>query len=81
MYIVQCNNKAYYVDSTNDLKSRVKKHNLGQGAEYTRKYKPIKLAYFEEYPTRTEAEKREKQIKGWSRTKKEKLIKGEWKQT
>ncbi|MBU1017745.1 GIY-YIG nuclease family protein [Patescibacteria group bacterium] len=78
MYIVQCNNKAYYVGSTDDLKDRVKKHNLGQGAEYTKRYRPTKLVYFEECATRAEAEKRERQIKGWCRAKKEKLIKGEW---
>lgn len=80
MYIVQCNNKAYYVGSTDSLKNRVQKHNLGQGAEYTKKYRPVKLVYFEEYLTKKEAEKRERQIKGWSRAKKEKLINGKWKQ-
>ena len=80
MYIAQCNNRAYYIGSTDNVLKRIQIHNQGQGAEYTKKYRPIKLVHFEKYKTRREAEKRERQIKGWSRIKKEKLIKKEWKQ-
>ena len=78
-YIVKCANSAYYVGSTRNLSNRIKKHNEGQGANYTKKHRPIKLVYFEEYKNRKEAEKREKQIKGWSRSKKDNLIEGIWK--
>jgi len=78
MYILRCANNSYYVGSTDNITARIKTHNTGEGASYTKKYKPVKLVYFEEYETRKEAEKREKQIKGWNRLKKEKLIKGIW---
>lgn len=48
------------------------------GSKYTAKKKPEKLVYLEEYEDLQMARRREKQIKGWTRIKKEKLIKGEW---
>jgi len=51
------------------------RHQRGDGAEFTRRNKTFKLVYKEEFPTLIEARKREKQIKGWKREKKENLIK------
>ena len=48
------------------------------GSLYTSKHKPQRVVYLEEYENLDEARRREKQIKGWTRKKKEKLIKGEW---
>lgn len=77
-YILQCSNGKYYVGSTNDLDRRLKEHQAGLGSNYTRKHRPVKLVYYEEYQSVTEAFCREKQLHGWSRAKKEALIRGEF---
>ena len=77
-YILRLANDQYYVGSTIDLQRRIKEHNEGQD-KFTRSHLPVILVYFEEYQTQLEAWQREKQLHGWSRTKKEKLISGEWK--
>ncbi len=76
LYIIECENKALYTGITTDLKRRFNQHQTGQGGHYT-SYNPAKeIRYYEEYATRSEASKREAQIKKWSRTKKLALIKG-----
>ncbi len=77
MYILLCSNGQYYTGSTNDLERRMLEHNKGEGANFTRKHLPVKLIYFEEFDRIDEAFYREKQVQGWSRNKKEALIKGE----
>ena len=77
MYILECSNGAYYVGSTVDLERRLQEHQAGEGANYTSKYLPVKLVYWEEYQNIEEAFRREKQLHGWSRAKKEALIKGD----
>lgn len=77
-YILRLANDQYYVGSTVDLQRRIKEHNEGQD-KFTRSHLPVILVYYEEYQTQLEAWQREKQLHGWSRTKKEKLISGEWK--
>ena len=74
MYILKCSNDLYYVGSTNDLEKRIEQHNAGEGASYTRKHRPVKLVYFEEFQKIDDAFYREQQVKGWSRAKKEALI-------
>ena len=76
MYILQCRNWYYYVGSTSDLKKRLKEHQDGIGANFTRKYSPVKLVYYEEYERIEDAFEREKQVQRWSRKKKEALIYG-----
>ena len=77
MYILRLANQRYYVGCTYNLTKRVREHHSGQVC-YTKRFLPAELVYFEEYETKEEAAKRERQLKGWSRSKKEKLIKGEW---
>lgn len=77
MYILHCFNGQYYTGSTNDLERRMLEHNKGEGANFTRKHLPVKLIYFEEFDRIDEAFYREKQVRGWSRKKKEALIKGD----
>jgi putative endonuclease len=77
MYILLCSNGQYYTGSTKDLEKRLAKHNNGEGANFTRKHLPVQLVYYEEYDRIDEAFYREKQVQGWSRKKKEALIKGE----
>ncbi len=77
MYILECSDKTYYVGSTLDVYKRLQEHQDGLGANYTRRRRPVTLVYFEEYPDIKQAFYREKQVQGWSRRKKEALMKGE----
>ena len=76
MYILECANRTYYTGSTKYLEKRLKQHQNGEGANYTKKHLPIKLVYFEEFTRIDEALYREKQVQGWSRKKKAALIQG-----
>ena len=75
VYILLCSDGSYYTGSTNNLELRLQQHFSGEGSNYTQKHRPIKLLYFEEFSEMAEAFYREKQIQGWSRKKKEALIK------
>jgi putative endonuclease len=79
MYILQCSDGSYYTGSTNDLTRRLEQHKKGEGANHTKSRLPVKLIYFEEYSRIDEAFHREKQIQGWSRKKKEALIREDYK--
>ncbi len=61
--------------STNNLERRLTEHQNGEGANFTKKHLPVELVYFEEFQRIDEAFYREKQVQGWSRKKKEALIK------
>ena len=74
VYIVECANGTLYTGWTVNVEQRVKVHNAGRGARYTRMHGPVKLVYFEELPDRVAAQKRELEIKRWPRDKKLKLI-------
>jgi len=74
VYIVRCNNGFYYTGITSNLKRRITQHNLGIKTSIQNSRRPVKLVYREKYNSRMEAAKREKEIKGWTRKKKEKLI-------
>ena len=71
-YILKCNDGTLYCGWTNDLEKRVKTHNEGKGAKYTRARLPVTLVYYETFETSAEAQKREYQIK--QMTRKEKLF-------
>ncbi|MFH1286406.1 MAG: GIY-YIG nuclease family protein [Candidatus Magasanikbacteria bacterium] len=73
-YLARCNDKSLYIGSCKNLEKREKRHNKGEGANYTKVRRPIQIVYSEEYTTPVEARRREKQIKGWTRMKKERLI-------
>ena len=77
VYILQCSDNSYYTGHTNNLENRLKKHNSGHGAAYTRSRLPVKIIYNESHPDRSSALKREIQIKKWSRDKKMALIKND----
>ena len=74
MYILKCADGSYYTGSTKNLELRYKQHQLGEGANHTKKRLPVKLVYYEEYARIDDAFYREKQVQGWSRNKKEALI-------
>ena len=70
VYIAKCSDQTLYVGISNDVKKRIEKHNSGKGAQYTKGRTPLKLIYTEKHKNKSEARKREIQLKGWSRKKK-----------
>lgn len=74
MYILRCYDGSLYTGWTTDLEHRVKAHNEGKGAKYTRSRRPVELVYHEEFETKSEALKREAAIKRLSREEKLTLI-------
>ena len=73
-YILVCGDGSLYTGWTNDLEKRVKTHNAGQGAKYTRSRLPVRLVYFEAFADKREAQSREYQIKKLTRAQKLALI-------
>lgn len=78
MYILKCSNGKYYTGSTVNLENRLIQHQNGEGANFTKKFLPIELVFFQEFNTIEEAFIREKQVQGWSRKKKQAIINGEF---
>jgi len=74
VYLIQCEDKSIYTGVTNDLERRFLEHKDKTGGHYTRSHKVEKILYTEKYNTRSEALKREAQIKGWRREKKLALV-------
>lgn len=77
VYIVECNDKTLYTGYTSDITRRLKEHNGGRGAKYTRGRGPVRLVYTERFETRATAMRRECEIKRLSRKDKLKLVEGE----
>ncbi|HAT7818421.1 TPA: GIY-YIG nuclease family protein [Legionella pneumophila] len=79
VYILQCSDKSYYTGQTDNLEKRLTQHQdkMIPGC-YTSTRLPIELKYSQEFMSREEALNAERQIKGWSRRKKEALINGDW---
>ncbi len=73
-YIVECSDGTYYTGWTIDPERRIKTHNAGRGARYTRARRPVKLVYLEPQPDKVSAMKRERAIKAMTRLQKQKLI-------
>ncbi|GEQ06945.1 GIY-YIG nuclease family protein [Staphylococcus gallinarum] len=74
IYIVKCNDGSLYTGYAKNVEQRVAKHNNGQGAKYTKIRRPVKLVYQETFDNKSDALKREYEIKTYSRAKKLKLI-------
>ena len=74
VYILECRDGTLYTGITDRLEHRLKAHNEGKGAKYTRGRTPVELVYREEHPNRAQASKREYQIKQLSRAEKLRLI-------
>ena len=75
-YMLRCSDGSYYVGHTDKLERRLAEHETGATGGYTATRRPIRLVWFEEFPTREEAKVVEVQIKKWSRRKKEALMAG-----
>ncbi|AYX88891.1 GIY-YIG nuclease family protein [Staphylococcus cohnii] len=74
IYIVRCKDGSLYTGYAKDIEQRVAKHNSGQGAKYTKIRRPVELVYQEVFDTKSEAMKREYEIKTFSRQEKLQLI-------
>lgn len=76
VYMLQCADGSFYTGITTDVERRLHEHNhLNTAAKYTRARRPVHLVHQEESPSRSEAAKREYEIKQYNRNKKLKLIK------
>ena len=74
VYILKCLDNSFYIGQTSNLEKRVIAHNAGNGPKYTAVRRPVKLVYLESFTSHDKAIKREKQLKKWSRVKKQSLI-------
>ena len=77
-YMLRCADQTYYVGHSDELERRIAEHGFGQIPGYTATRLPVELVWSETFPSRIEALSAERQIKGWSRAKKEALIGGDW---
>ena len=77
-YMLLCSDNSYYVGYTDDLQKRFTEHEAGVGCVYTANRLPVRLVWSQEFATRDEAKAAEAQLKGWSRAKKEALIRGDF---
>ena len=76
VYILRCADGTLYTGWTTDLARRVKTHDAGKGAKYTRSRRPVRLAYFECFEEKVPAQQREREIKKLTRQEKGVLIAG-----
>jgi putative endonuclease len=74
IYILLCVDGSYYTGSTNDVEKRLEAHFADKGAKYTKSHKPVKLIYQEQFSTKSEALKREAEIKRMSKLNKKELV-------
>lgn len=78
VYMLQCADLSYYVGHTNDLEKRILEHQTGALTGYTATRRPVRVVFTQDFASREEALAAELQIKGWSRKKKEALIRDDW---
>ncbi|HKL13484.1 MAG TPA: GIY-YIG nuclease family protein [Halanaerobiales bacterium] len=74
VYIVKCADGTYYTGYTNNLKRRIKQHNEGEGAKYTKGRRPVKLVHSEQFETQSKAMQREYEIKQFKKARKIEII-------
>ena len=77
-YIPRCADKSYYTGHTDNLEKRIAEHQAGKGGGYTSTRLPVALVFSQEFPARDQALACERQVKGWSRKKKEAMMRGDW---
>ena len=78
VYILRCGDGSYYVGSTRNLQVRMQQHATGKGAKYTSRRLPIELVWAQETASIAEAYAWEKKVQGWSRAKREALMRDDW---
>ncbi len=79
VYILKCKDESYYTGHTDNLEKRLYEHRHSTIESYTTTRLPIELVFCEQFFTRLEALEMERRIKGWRRSKKEALMRGDWK--
>ena len=75
VYLIECKDGSLYTGITTNIERRFAEHKSGIGGHYTRSKEVVRVAYSEQHPDRSSAQKRESEIKGWRREKKLALIK------
>ena len=77
-YILRCADGSYYVGHTDDLERRIAEHQAGTLGGYTAQRRPVTLLWAQSFQTRDDAFAAERQLKGWSRAKKEAMMTRDW---
>lgn len=77
-YMLRCADGSYDLGHTDDLERRLASHATGEFPGYTRSRRPVQLVWTEMFDTREEAFERERQIKGWTRRKRQALAPSDW---
>jgi putative endonuclease len=79
LYILRCADGSYYVGTARkSLEARIGEHNAGSYGGYTATRRPVRMVFAQHFESITDAVAAERQVKGWSRAKKEAMINGEW---
>lgn len=73
-YVLRCSDGTFYTGYTTDVERRVREHDAGDGAKYTRGRTPVELVHVEQFDTKSAAMSREYEIKQLSRARKERLV-------
>jgi putative endonuclease len=74
VYILLCMDGSFYTGYTGDLNERIRQHENGKGAKYTKSHRPQKVAYMELFNSRSSAMKREREIKKFTHQQKQELV-------
>ncbi|MES3100179.1 TrmH family RNA methyltransferase [Sphingomonas faeni] len=77
-YMLRCSDGSYYIGHTDSLERRIAQHQHGELPGYTHNRRPVTLMWSQDFPSRIEALAAERQLKGWTRAKKEALAVGDW---
>ncbi|EMA19844.1 GIY-YIG nuclease family protein [Haloarcula argentinensis] len=74
VYVLRCSDNTFYTGYTTDVERRVREHDAGDGAKYTRGRTPVELIHVESFESQSDAMSREYEIKQYSRAEKERLV-------
>jgi predicted GIY-YIG superfamily endonuclease len=77
-YVLRCSDGTYYTGHTDNPDQRMAQHGRGEGSKYTAKRRPLELIWIADFQTRNEAFELERRLHGWSRAKKEALMRGDF---
>ena len=80
VYMLLCSDGSVYTGHTDNLEARLAAHHDGRFRGYTFRRRPVRLIFREQFSTRDDAFRAEREIKGWSRAKKLALAQGNWRE-
>jgi len=78
VYMLKCSDDSYYIGTTTNIEKRIAEHRAKLGGAYTSIRLPVEVVFFQPCASKDEATAAERQLKGWSRKKKEAFIKKDW---